>query len=221
MTRESSYRLFVDSANKQALDRWLKTGCIYGVTTNPSLLKRADVDCDIDAIRELALFALDAGAREFQAQVWGTSAEAYVDTGRRLSAISPSIVVKLPMCDAGLRAARVLRDDGTAITMTAVYTAAQAVAAVALGADYLAPYHGRLGDSGQDADAVVSDMLSITRAAPGTRVLVASVRSGDVVGALAAAGCDTLTVSPEVLEQVIVDPASAAAITQFEQDAAG
>ena len=62
----------------------------------------------------------------------------------------PRIVVKAPTTVEGTAAAAKLRDEGVRITMTAVYSAAQALVASALGADYAAPYLGRMNDAGRD-----------------------------------------------------------------------
>ncbi len=218
------HRLFIDSADATALKRWLPCGVLHGVTTNPTLLHRAGVDCTPRAIRDLACLAFDLGATEFQAQAWGGSAEQYQSIGQQLADISPQMVIKLPMNEAGLTAAHRLLDQEIRVTMTAVYGVEQAVAAASIGVDYVAPYHGRLRDDGRDADAIVQDMLKIMQGIPAerrTRVLVASIRSARIAGELAAAGCDTLTVAPLVLEDMLERPDSAAAITRFEQDASG
>ena len=61
---------------------------------------------------------------------------------------------------------------------------------MAVGAEYAAPYLGRMNDAGKDGLAQVSDMQNIVdKMGSQTRVLVASVRSADEVGLLAARWC--------------------------------
>jgi transaldolase len=105
----------------------------------------------------------------------------------------------------------------------------QVLSSVAAGAEYVAPYVGRMTDSGVDGVATVAAMNKVRRSEPPaardesgwqccsaarpttwygaqivaasgsrTRVLVASIRSAEVMAELAAAGCDTFTISPEV-----------------------
>lgn len=222
MVRNTSYRLFIDTASADAFCKGLASGALYGVTTNPTLLHRAGVSCELAAIASLAELAFSHGAQEFQAQVWGQTEAAYIDCGRRLASIAERIVVKLPMNAAGIQAARCLRDEGVSITMTAVYSAAQALVAASVGAQYIAPYYGRLADGGIDAEALVASMLAITGNTPAespSRLLVASIRSAEIAAHLAATGCDTLTVSPQVFEAMLSHPDSDTAIAGFEHDA--
>ncbi len=217
------YRIFLDTADTNAWARWLPTGLFIGVTTNPTLLKRAGEPCTLGNVRRLAKAALDRGATEFQAQAWGAKADALLETGRALAAIDPRIVVKVPITEDGIRAARTLRDEMVRLTMTAVYAPHQVLTACALGADYVAPYYGRIGDLGQDADAIVADMQDIAATTrtdeTGTRVLIASLRSATDLAKLAALGCDTFTISPAVAGELFADENTAKAAGVFEADA--
>ena len=63
-------RLFLDTADEKEWDKLLRTGLFYGVTTNPVLLQRANVQCTISRLRSLAEVALDDyGLDEFMIQV--------------------------------------------------------------------------------------------------------------------------------------------------------
>ena len=227
-------RLFLDSADRAAHARWLATGLFHGVTTNPTILRRAGVSCAMGPIRNLARAAFDAGAREVQAQAWagggghGTSetADLYRHTGEAIAGVDERMVVKLPATEAGFRAARHLTHGGARITITAVYAPHQALAAAALGASYVAPYYGRMGDAGLDAMAALDAMgraaaFRVHADNDPMRVLVASIRSAADVSALLAVGCDTLTFGPSVAEEIVADPLTLAATEAFERDARG
>ena len=221
--RAPHHRLFIDTADTDACERWLPTGILHGVTTNPTILAREGLRSNVETLARLAAFAFERGVDEFQAQVWGGTRERYERTGRQIAALDPRMVVKVPVTEAGLAAARALVEEGVRVTITAVLDPSQVLVAAALGADYAAPYHGRIGDDGRDADAAIADMLRIvdTTERPRTRLLVASVRSAAIATKLAAAGCDTLTLSPAVLEAMVVREDSEAATALFETDAAG
>ena len=215
---DGGMRLFLDSADAAAHERWLATGMFHGITTNPTILRRAGLPSEIGAIRDLAGAAFQRGAREVQAQVWGGTVEAYRDTGEAIAGIDPRMVVKLPATEAGLAAARHLIGSGARVTITAVYAPHQALAAAAIGAHYVAPYLGRMGDAGLDAKAAIEAMLGV--AGP-MRVLVASIRSAADVSALVAQGCDTLTFGEGVAEEMVADPLALAATDVFEAHARG
>ena len=46
-------RLFLDSAERAAWERWLGTGLFFGVTTNPTILDAAGLRCTLPVIRSM------------------------------------------------------------------------------------------------------------------------------------------------------------------------
>ena len=216
-------RLFLDSADPAEWARFLPLGFFYGVTTNPLLLERADQACTLHNLRDLARKAGDLGAREIQLQTWGDSPEEMVDTGIRLAELAnpkQRAVIKIPATDEGFRAARVLRDQGLAVTLTAVYTPAQVLAAAGLGAAYAAPYLGRLDDAGHDGAAIVLTMHKILAGSgSNTRLLTASLRTAEQVVDLAAAGLDTFTFGAKVAGELLASDLTGAAAADFQRAA--
>ncbi len=155
-------------------------------------------------------------------QTWGRTRDLYVEHGRALAAIDPRIVVKVPTTVEGAAAAAKLRDEGVRLTMTAVYSAAQALVASALGAEYAAPYLGRMNDSGRDG---FGEIVAIARAArahgSAMRILVASLRDASDVVRLAAEGLDTFTFGPKLAAGLLADELAAQAVEAFEVAAEG
>ncbi|NIE81009.1 MULTISPECIES: transaldolase family protein [Asaia] len=215
-------RLFLDTADRDALRRWLPTGLFHGVTTNPTILDRAGLSCTLATIAPLVSDILSYPVSEVQAQCWGVETERLIETGLALAALDPRMVVKVPITENGIRAVSALHAYGVRTTLTAVYAAHQALTAAAAGSDYVAPYFGRIGDHGGDALAIVTAMQRILHACGRpTRLLVASLRKADDLAALAASGCDTFTFSPAVAEQLFSDPLTTDAAAAFEKTAAG
>ena len=54
-------RLFIDSALADDWQAWLPSGLLYGVTTNPTLLKRAGLACELSVLSHLTAQALALG----------------------------------------------------------------------------------------------------------------------------------------------------------------
>ncbi len=215
-------RFLLDTADAAAWKTWLPLGCFFGVTTNPILLKAAGAPCNAQALAALVREALDLGAGEIHVQTWGRTRERYVEHGRALASLSPRVVVKAPATVEGMAAAAALRSEGVRITMTAVYSAAQALAASALGADYAAPYLGRMNDAGRDGFGAIATMAKAARAHGScTRILVASLRDpGDIVR-LAAEGLDTFTFGPKLAAGLFADEYAREAVEAFEAAAEG
>ena len=214
-------RLFLDSADPNAWAQWLPTGLFHGVTTNPTLLKKARQPCNLVQLEDLTHQAIGLGAQEVHLQTWGGSEAQWLSRGRDLAAIAPQkVVVKVPVTACGAAAAKGLINAGIPVTFTACYEPAQVLIAAALGAHYIAPYLGRISDLGRDGHA---ELTAMQRALEGlgssVRLLVASLRQTSDLSRLAAVGLNTFTISPAIASALFASEATAAAATQFEQDA--
>lgn len=212
-------RILVDSAEIEAIKTALASGFVAGVTTNPSLLRRAGVAGR--AVPELARQLLAAGAGELHLQVYGTTVEAMLREGRELAALDPARVrVKLVANPAGYQAAARLVAAGVRITLTAVYTTRQALLAQSVGAQAIAIYLGRMRDAGLDAMALAGQMQQILRAqGAGVEILAASIRTPEELSELGALGVASATLAPPVLAQLLDSEATARAAEGFAEDA--
>lgn len=214
-------RLFLDSADRGAWERWLPTGLFFGVTTNPTILDAAGLRCTLPVLTDLVRDALGQGFEEVQVQSWGTETGNLIRNGLAVAALSPRVVIKVPVTLDGVRAVSELHRAGVRTTLTAVYAAHQALIAAASGADYVAPYFGRIGDLGRDALAEIRSMRAILQASGRpTRLLVASLRTAEDLALLAASGVDTFTFGAKVAEAMFAVPDTIAASAQFEATAA-
>ena len=215
-------QLLLDTADPAAWKAWLPSGLFRGVTTNPTLLRRAGQPCSVDNLQDLARQALSLGARELHLQTWGADVKAATACGLALGAIDPArVLVKVPLTRSGAETARRLIEAGLAVTFTACYEVHQVLIAAALRARYVAPYLGRICDSGRDGHA---ELIAMQRCLDGlgssTRLLVASLRHPDDLARLAAAGMGTFTLSPDLAASLFASEATAAAAARFERDAA-
>lgn len=214
-------RLLLDSADPVAWADWLPSGLFHGVTTNPTLLRRAARPCRLEELERLTREALDWGMQEIHLQAWGGDAENLAACGDRLAALAPGrVLVKLPITRAGAEAARRLIATGVPVTFTACYAVSQVLVAAALGARYIAPYLGRIGDLGRDGHA---DLIAMQQALDGvgatTRLLVASLRHPTDLSQLAAAGVGCFTMAPALAADLFAIDPTAEAAAQFERDA--
>lgn len=216
-------QLLLDSADPADWQTWLPSGLFRGITTNPTLLRRAGQPCTPSHLQALARQALDLGAREIHLQTWGAEATTAIAIGRQLAAIDRQrVLVKVPIDRQGIDTARQLLAEGIAITFTACYEAHQVLLAAGLGASYIAPYLGRISDGGRDGHA---ELITMQRCLDGvgssTRLLVASLRQPSDLSRLAAAGLSCFTIAPAIAEALLnVEPTREAA-AQFERDALG
>ena len=147
---DPTMRLYLDSADQKEWEKWAETGLFYGFTTNPTIFKRDGVQCTLHAVRQLVRHAFDLEIEELQLQAWGLTWSDIYSTGLDLYEMDQRIVVKVPMTGPGVRAAYRLLQDDVPVTLTGAFSSHQAVTAMAMGVDYLAPYLGRMNDAGKD-----------------------------------------------------------------------
>ena len=215
----SDFHLYLDSADLAELRRCLPHPVVHGVTTNPTLLKRAGVARQ--GLVALLEQLLKLGARQVQAQVNSAHFDAMLaDADGLLRHFDPGqLVVKIPATREGLSAGAVLTARGVPITYTAVYAVEQALFAAQLGAAYAAPYLGRLQDAGIDGLALIAQMQALlTQRGATTRLLVASIRSRDAFLALLSVGVGAITIPPRLFAELLDHDATIQAERVFLAD---
>ena len=218
----TAFHLYLDSADLTELRACLPHPVVHGVTTNPTLLKRAGVTRA--ALPALVEQLLALGARQVQAQVHAADVEGMLADAQSLLALAEPgrIVVKIPATRQGLQAGAELSARGVPVTYTAVYAAEQAHFAAQLGAAYAAPYLGRLQDAGVDGLALIAQMQSlIDHSGAATRLLVASVRTGEAYLALLKLCVGAITIPPRLFAELLDHPATLDAERSFLGDASG
>ncbi|RTQ34796.1 transaldolase [Variovorax gossypii] len=215
------FHLYLDSADLSELKTCLPHPVVHGVTTNPTLLKRAGIGRG--ELPRLLQRCIELGARQVQAQVYSEDADGMLEDARELlSHFEPGqLVVKIPATRQGLAAGAQLIAQGVQVTWTAVYAPEQAHFAAQLGAAYAAPYLGRLEDSGIDGLALIAQMQALVAQRPssGTRLLVASIRSREAYLSLLKLGVGAITIPPRLFSELLDHPATLAAERGFLADA--
>ena len=218
VSTSSGLRLYVDSAEEKDWRYYLPTGIFYGVTTNPKLLNQTGIGFTIDRLAKLAQTAFELGANEIHLQAWGCEMEQMLKIARELARIDQRVMVKVPITPAGILCARKLIAEGSNVTMTAVHSAQQVLIAIALGADYAAPYLGRMTDAGLNGIEEVTSMGRIVAAMDSPlRLLVASIRQTADLKTLAERGLNTFTLLPKIIEDLFENELTRQAIISFEE----
>ncbi|NDJ75173.1 MAG: transaldolase [Chloroflexi bacterium] len=222
--RTPALDIYLDSADPAAWEHWLPTGLFVGLTTNPLLLQRANIPCTVSSLKELARRGFDLGAQRIHMQVWGGSADEMCGVGQQLAAfaaaIDGNIVVKVPLTREGAICARRLIQKKVPVTLTAVYAVHQVITALALGANFAAPYLGRMTEAGQDGRADVLAMHNLCTQHPhALRLLVASIRQVEDLLFLVEHGLRDFTISPALADALFADPLTLQAARDFEQAA--
>ena len=142
-----------------------------------------------------------------------------IEEGRKIAAIHPNMVVKIPMTMEGLKATKVLSAEGIKVNVTLIFSANQALLAAEAGATYVSPFLGRLDDisvRGVDLIREIAEIFDV--AGIDTQIIAASVRNPIHVIDCALAGADIATVPYNVLMQMVKHPLTDQGIEKFKKD---
>ena len=156
---------------------------------------------------------------------WDT--DATVEKGRKLIRLyndagisNERVLIKIASTWEGIKAAEILEKEGIHCNLTLLFGFGQAVACAEAGVTLISPFVGRIldwykADTGRDSYPGPEDpgVISVTRIfnyykkfGYGTEVMGASFRNLDEITELA--GCDLLTISPKLLDQLRESPAT-------------
>jgi transaldolase len=117
-----------------------------------------------------------------------------VEEGKKLAALHPNIVVKVPMIKDGIKAIKWFTDNGIKTNCTLVFSAGQALLAAKAGATMVSPFIGRIDDGGWDGVTLISQIVNIYNIyGYETEVLAASIRTPLHIIQCAEAGADIAT----------------------------
>ena len=149
-----------------------------------------------------------------------TTAEKMVEEAKLLKKeLGGDFYVKIPIGEEGLKATKELKKLGIGVTMTAIFTPAQALIAAKAGASFVAPYVNRLDNIlGDGTDVVAQIVEELEIFGLDCKVLAASFKNAEQVHKCALAGCHSVTVTADVLKSLITHPMTDAAIEGFEKD---
>jgi transaldolase len=207
-------QFFIDTADVGEIKKALALGLCDGVTTNPSLVAKTGRAFD-DVLREIV--ALVPGP--ISAEVTSTEAEGMLVEARHYAKFGAQVVIKVPLVVEGLKAVKVLSQEGIKTNVTLCFSAVQALLAAKAGATYVSPFVGRLDDISQDGMALIGDIVQIYRNYRfATKVLVASVRHPVHVLEAAKLGADVATIPYSVIDQLAKHPLTDAGLKKFLAD---
>jgi transaldolase len=207
-------KFFIDTANVEEIKKAIAMGLVDGVTTNPSLLSKEKKDPDA-VIKEI-LSLVDGPV---SLEVIATDAEGMCGEARKLSALGPNAVIKIPMTEEGIKAVRTLSQEGIKTNVTLIFQPVQALIAAKAGATYVSPFIGRLDDISEKGMGIIEEIcLIFSNYGFETEIIVASIRNPVHVLEAALLGADIATIPFNVLKQLMHHPLTDIGIERFLKD---
>lgn len=212
-------KFFIDTANLDQIREANELGILDGVTTNPSLMAKEGIK-GADAIAAHYKTICDIVDGDISAEVLSTDFKSIVEEGKKLAAIHPNIVVKVPMIKDGVKALKWFTDNGIKTNCTLVFSAGQAILAAKAGATYVSPFIGRIDDSNWDGVELIAQIAHIYQVQGfETEILAASIRSALHIVKCAEAGADVCTCPLEPILGLLKHPLTDIGLAKFLEDA--
>ena len=207
----------LDTANVETIERLVAVYPVAGVTTNQSILSREGAAPGA-LLRQIR--AAIGEERMLHAQVTAHESGQMVREALALcDAVGGNLYIKVPATPQGLEALPALKKQGLRVTVTALFSAAQALLFARAGADFVAPFVSRLDNIGANGVGVVEEILTVFhRYGLATRVLAASFRTPEQLRRLAQLGVDAATIAPPILEALLWHPMTDDALKRFDAD---
>ncbi|MFM2137902.1 MAG: fructose-6-phosphate aldolase [Bacteroidota bacterium] len=212
-------KFFIDTANLAQIREAHELGILDGVTTNPSLMAKEGIKGEA-AVRAHYKAICELVDGDISAEVIGTAFPDIIEEGKKLAAIHPNIVVKVPMIKDGVKAIKWFTDNGIKTNCTLVFSAGQAILAAKAGATYVSPFIGRIDDSNWDGIELIAQMAQIYSIQGfKTEILAASIRNALHIVKCAEAGADVCTCPLDSILGLLKHPLTDIGLAKFLEDA--
>jgi transaldolase len=212
-------KFFIDTANLDQIKEANDLGVLDGVTTNPSLMAKEGVKGEVAVMKHYEAIC-DLVDGDVSAEVLGTDFKGIVEEGKKLAAIHPHIVVKVPMIKDGIKALKWFSDNGIRTNCTLIFSAGQAILAAKAGATYMSPFIGRIDDSNWDGMELIGQISHIYNVQEyKTQILAASIRSPLHIVKAAELGADVCTCPLDSILGLLKHPLTDIGLAKFLEDA--
>jgi transaldolase len=212
-------KFFIDTANLAQIQEAHDLGVLDGVTTNPTLMAKEGIKGEAAIIKHYEDIC-EIVDGDVSAEVLSTDFKSIIEEGKKLAAIHPNIVVKVPMIKDGVKAIKWFTDNGIRTNCTLVFSAGQAILAAKAGAAYVSPFIGRIDDTNWDGVELIAQIAQIySLQGYKTEILAASIRSALHIVKCAEVGADVCTCPLESILGLLKHPLTDIGLAKFLEDA--
>lgn len=222
-------KIFADGADLEGMKAMAAKPWIKGLTTNPTLMRKAGVT-DYAAFARQVLDAIPDKPISFE--VFADDPDEMIEHGRVIGSWGPNVNVKIPVTNTAGQfmgaPISALSKAGVVVNVTAIMTPGQ-VEAVAEALDPGTPaivsvFAGRVADTGRDPVPLMSACLEVLKTRPKAELLWASPRELLNIIQADAMGCHIITVTNDLLAKLgglgkDLDQFSLETVRMFEGDA--
>jgi transaldolase len=206
--RDLNVQIYADGAGKEGLLKLYANPLIRGLTTNPTLMRKAGIS-DYEAFaRDILQSVRD---KPLSLEVIGDTFPEMLRQARRIASWQENVFVKIPVMntqgESSVPVIEELTREGIKVNVTALLLPEQVERVVAA----LQPkvpaivsiFGGRIADTGRDPEPLFVAARKMIARQPATQLLWGSVREVFNIFQADRCGCDIVTVPHDLLEKAL------------------
>jgi transaldolase len=220
--------VFLDTGDIETIRRYHEMGIIRGVTTNPTILLQAGVSGGLDGIRGRTIQIANLIAPlPLSVEVTSNDPDEMLAQAQEFAGWADNINVKITIHGPygeteNLQVVHKLENEhGIRVNVTAMMSAQQCLLAAMAGATYVSLFGGRVNNMGYNAcDEIIKLRSVLDDLDLPAQIIIGSTREVLNVIEWIGAGAHIVTVTPKLLEGMIVHPYSKETVQMFLRDAA-
>ena len=209
-------KIFLDTADTQAIKDGYETGLIDGITTNPTLIMKSGRNPE-DVYQEL----IDLGIKDISMEVVGNDEIMLAEAHRLIKKFGKDqATIKVPCTPDGLWVCKQLSRELIKVNVTLIFSPAQAILASKAGAKYVSPFVGRVDDNSFGGLCLIKDIANVYAKQnwKRTEILAASIRNVRDVGRAFVYGANICTIPTGVFDKMYKHVLTDAGLAQFDKD---
>ncbi len=208
-------KIFLDTADTEAIKKGYETGLVDGITTNPSLIKKSGRDPE-EVYQEL----IDLGIPDISMEVVGDRDQMLWEGRRLANKFGEKATIKVPCTPDGLYVCRQLSRSLVKVNVTLIFSPSQAILAAKAGATYVSPFVGRVDDNSFGGLCLIKDIANVYAKQnwKRTEILGASIRDVRSVSRAFEYGANICTIPTGVFDKMYKHVLTDAGLAQFDKD---
>ena len=200
-------KIFADGADLPTMVEMSKKSFIRGLTTNPTLMRKAGINDYKKFAKEVLVEIQD---KPISFEVFSDDLNEMIDQATEIASWGKNVNVKIPVTNSkGVETTKVVRElssRGVPLNITAILTANQVRSVVNSLDDksiaFISVFAGRIADTGRDPIPLMQEALRIMKDKPKSELIWASPRELLNVIQADAIGCHVITATSDILKKL-------------------
>jgi len=199
-------KVYADGADKNSMLELYKDPAISGLTTNPTLMRKAGISNYASFAQDILLTIKN---KPLSLEVFSDEFDEMYRQALIISGWQENVFVKIPITNSRGESAqpliKTLSDEGVKLNVTAILTLAQVENTLASlnpnTSAVISVFAGRIADTGRNPENIIRAAKAAISKLPKVELLWASVREVLNIFQADKCGCDIVTVPPDILKK--------------------